>query len=72
VSDQQPGAKIRREFFDALAEDDIVRMEIPIQHETRQELLPGALIVTASKVTGEITARIGVRSAYGKSITDHP
>lgn len=71
VSDRQPGAAIRREFFDALHDADTVRLEIPIRHATREEWLPGALVVTASKTTGEITARIGLRTTYGKSTADH-
>jgi len=71
VSDRQPGVAIRRKFFDALHNDDTVRLEIPIRHATRDEWLPGALVVTASKTTGEITARIGLRTQHGQSTPDY-
>jgi hypothetical protein len=76
VDDQRPGIALRREFFDVLAQEDVVRLEIPIHadgaHGDRQTWMTSALIVSADKTTGEITARIGMRTSHGKPAADRP
>ena len=67
MDDRTPGVALRRDFFDALDDADVVRVEIPIQAPTpaaTPQWLSGALFVTASKTTGEITAHIGMRTAH--------
>lgn len=54
MTDQRPGPAVRREAL-----DDRVRIIIPVTSAQTGDTLPGAVIITAHKDTGEITARLG-------------